>query len=101
MTSRSTEHTTEPTTEAVLVLAKQRRRIALGSAAALLVLHLGYIALTTSTTVLSGRIAGLGTAYWAGFAIFALVLAVAHAYARWARRMDDLGASVRDGGEPR
>ncbi|GAA2796297.1 DUF485 domain-containing protein [Saccharopolyspora taberi] len=79
----------------LVALARRRRRLALGGAALLLAGFLGYIALTTSTTVLSGRLAGLGTAYWAGFAIFAAILAVAHAYARWARRMDALAQRSR------
>ncbi|AKE92804.1 MULTISPECIES: DUF485 domain-containing protein [Rhodococcus] len=74
--------------DAVLALARQRRRLSLGSAAVLLAVFMGYIVLTTSTTVLSGRLGGLGIAYWVGFAVFAAILVVAQIYTRWARRMD-------------
>lgn len=74
--------------DAVLALARQRRRLSLGSAAVLLVVFMGYIALTTSTTLLSGRLGGLGLAYWVGFAVFGVILVVAQVYTRWARRMD-------------
>ena len=85
----------------LVAMARRRRRLALGSAAVLLAGFLGYVALTTSTTVLSSRVAGLGTAYWAGFVVFGAVLAVAHGYARWARRMDALVAAERSRGESR
>lgn len=76
--------------DTILRIARARRRNSLVSAAVLLVLFMGFIVLTTSTTVLSGRIGGLGVAYWVGFAIFAAVLVVAQIYVRWAKRMDVL-----------
>ncbi|MGF7125069.1 DUF485 domain-containing protein [Rhodococcus sp. TAF43] len=78
----------DPALDAILDVARRRRRVSLGSAAVLLTVFMGYIALTTSTTVLSGRWGGLGVAYWVGFAIFAGILVVAQIYVRWARRMD-------------
>lgn len=101
MVAHSDEHARVSESESVLAIAKRRRRFALVSAAALVVLYLGYIALTTSTTVLSGSWAGLGTAYWLGFAIFGLLLAVAHGYARWAKRTDALRAMITERGEHR
>lgn len=87
----------------VLVLARRRRRLALGSAGVLLAGFLSYIALTTSTTVLSGELGGLGLAYWTGFAIFGVILAVAHGYAHWASKMDRIAAAAAptSGGESR
>ncbi|QRK92607.1 DUF485 domain-containing protein [Saccharopolyspora erythraea] len=99
MAAPSPDRPTGSDEDAVLVMAKRRRSLALGSAGVLLAGFLGYVALTTSTTVLSGRIAGLGTAYWAGFAIFGVILAVAHGYARWARRMDALVRAGKQRGE--
>lgn len=76
--------------EAILDVARRRRRVSLGSAAVLLIVFMGYIVLTTSTSVLSGRFAGLGLAYWAGFGIFVGILVIAQVYVRWARRMDGI-----------
>lgn len=74
--------------ETILAVARRRRRVSLTSAAVLLIVFMGYIVLTTSTTVLSGRFAGLGVAYWVGFGIFVAILVIAQVYVRWARRMD-------------
>src|SRR5690606_2891042 len=92
-----------PDLDSILDIARRRRRISLTSAAAVLVLFMSYIVLTTSTTVLSGTVAGLGLAYWIGFSIFAAVLVVAQVYIRWARRMDVtidayLAADEKNGG---
>ncbi|MDH6676799.1 uncharacterized membrane protein (DUF485 family) [Rhodococcus sp. LBL1] len=76
--------------DAILGIARRRRRVSLVSAAVLLIVFMGYIVLTTSTTVLSGRFAGLGLAYWAGFGVFVGILVVAQFYVRWARRMDGI-----------
>lgn len=76
--------------ETILAVARRRRRVSLTSAAVLLIVFMGYIVLTTSTTVLSGRFAGLGLAYWAGFGVFVGILVVAQFYVRWARRMDGI-----------
>lgn len=74
--------------DAILDIARRRRRVSLVSAAVLLIVFMGFIVLTTSTTVLSGRFAGLGLAYWAGFGVFVGILVVAQFYVRWARGMD-------------
>jgi len=76
--------------DAILAVARRRRRVSLVSAAVLLIVFMGYIVLTTSTSVLSGRFAGLGLAYWAGFGVFVGILVVAQFYVRWARRMDGI-----------
>lgn len=76
--------------DAILDVARRRRRVSLSSAAVLLIVFMGYIVLTTSTSLLSGRFAGLGLAYWAGFGVFVGILVVAQVYVRWARRMDGI-----------
>lgn len=79
---------TAPGLDEILGLARQRRRRSLIAAAVALTAFMVFIVLTTSTTVLSGTVAGLGAAYWVGFAFFGVTLVVAQIYIRWARRMD-------------
>ncbi|NUU23221.1 MAG: DUF485 domain-containing protein [Streptomycetaceae bacterium] len=82
-------------------MARRRNTVRLGAAGALLALYLGFVLLTTSTSVLSGRVAGLGTAYWAAFAIFAAVIVLAQVYTAWAKRLDDVIAPYREAGAGR